>query len=255
VELSWRDRGAGPPLLLLHETAATGAIWDPLIEAVGADARTIAPDRRGWGDSGAPEPYAATTVEEHGADAAALMKAADAVPAVVCGAGLGAVAAIELLLRHGELVRAAIVVEPPLLALLPEATEGLAFDRREIAEAVAQGGPAAAMEAYLAGRLSHLGAGAERIPDTVGAEAAKQPLSLFAELGAVPSWPLRSADLLALDASSRIVVGGSTPPVLRAASEQLAIRLGGGELVDVGGEGLPHVGAARQLAALIRELL
>ena len=255
MELSWRDRGAGPPLLLLHETAATAAIWEPLIDAIGGDARTIAPDRRGWGSSEAPEQYVATTVEEQAADGDALLRKIDAGPAVVCGAGLGAVIALELLLRHRDLVRAAVVIEPPLLAFLPEATQGLAADRQRIADAVQGGGPEAAVDLYLAGGLPHMGPGAERIPDAVGAEARQRPLSLFAELGAVPAWSLRTAKMLATDASSRIVVGASTPPYVRSASEQLALRLGGSELVDVGGDGLPHVSAARESANAIRDLL
>ena len=255
VGLSWRDRGAGPPLLLLHETAATAAIWEPLIGAIGADARTIAPDRRGWGSSEAPELYVATTVEEQAADGDALLREIDAGPAVVCGAGLGAVVALELLLRHRSLVRAAVVIEPPLLAFLPEATQGLAADRQRIADAVQGGGPEAAIDLYLGGGLPHMGPGAERIPDAVGAEARQRPLSLFAELGAVPAWSLRTAEMLATDARSRIVVGASTPPIVRSASEQLALRLGASELVDVGGNGLPHVSAARESADAIRDLL
>ena len=255
VELSWRDRGAGPPLLLLHETAATAAIWEPLIDAIGGDARTIAPDRRGWGSSEAPEQYVATTVEEQAADGDALLREIDAGPAVVCGAGLGAVVALELLLRHRDLARAAVVIEPPLLAFLPEATQGLAADRQRIAEAVQGGGPEAAIDLYLGGGLPHLGPGAERIPDAVGAEARQRPLSLFAELGAVPAWSLRTAEMLATDAPSRIVIGASTPPIVRSASEQLALRLGSSELVDVGGDGLPHVSAARESADAIRDLL
>jgi pimeloyl-ACP methyl ester carboxylesterase len=255
VELSWRDRGAGPPLLFLHETAATAAIWDPLIDSIGADARAIAPDRRGWGGSGAPDQYVATTVEEQAADADALLREIDAGPAVVCGAGLGAVIALELLLRHRDRVRAAVIVEPPLLAFLPEATEGVATDRQAIADAVGEGGAEAAIDLYLRGGLPHLGAGAERIPEEVAAAARERAFSLFAELGAVPAWSLRSAEMLALEAPSRIVVGGATPAVLLKASEQLAIRLGGSEQVDVGGQGLPHVEAARQLADVIKPLL
>jgi pimeloyl-ACP methyl ester carboxylesterase len=255
VELSWRDRGAGPPLLCLHETAATAAIWEPLIDAIGGDARTIALDRRGWGDSGAPEQYVATTVEEQAADAAALLEQLDAGPAVVCGAGIGAVIALELLLRRRDLAAAAILIEPPLLAYIPEATEGLAVDRQAIAEAVQGGGPEAAIDLYLSGELPHLGPGAGRIPDAVGAAARRRPMSLFAELGAVPAWSLRTAEMLALDAPSRIVSGTSTPDLLRAAGDQLAVRLGRSEQVNLGGEGLPHVGAAHELADAIRELL
>ena len=255
VELSWRDRGAGPPLLLLHETAATAAIWGPLIDAIGGDVRTIAPDRRGWGSSEAPEQYVATTVEEQAADGDALLREIDAGPAVVCGAGLGAVVALELLLRHRDLVRAAVVVEPPLLAFLPEATQGLAADRERIAETVQRGGPEAAIDVYLGGGLPHLGPGAERIPDAVATKARERPLSLFAELGAVPAWSLRTAEMLALELPSRIVVGTATPALLRSTSEQLALRLGSSELVDVGGEGLPHVSRAPELARLIGDVL
>jgi pimeloyl-ACP methyl ester carboxylesterase len=255
VELSWRESGAGAALLCLHETAATAAIWDPLAEAIGGDVRTIALDRRGWGASGAPEQYSATTVEEQAADAAALLEGIDVGEAIICGAGLGAVTALELLMRRRDLARAAILIEPPLLAFLPQATEGLAADRETIAEAVRQGGPQAAMDLYLTGGLPHLGPGAGRIPAPVGAVASERPLSLFAELGAVPTWSLRTPEMAALRVPSRIVVGASAPPLLDAVSEELATRLGGSELVRLGATGLPHVSAAPELAAVVRELL
>jgi hypothetical protein len=165
------------------------------------------------------------------------------------------VVALELLLRRRDLALAAILIEPPLFAYLPEATEGMAADRQTIAEAVQRGGPEAAIDLYLSGELSHLGAGAGRIPQAVGVAARKRPFSLFAELGAVPAWSLRTAEMVALDAPSRIVVGASTPGLLRAASEQLAVRLGRSEQLELEGEGLPHVSAAPRLAEVITELL
>jgi pimeloyl-ACP methyl ester carboxylesterase len=255
VELSWRERGAGPPLLLLHETAATAAIWEPLVEAVGASAGTIALDRRGWGGSGAPETYAATTVEEQAADADALLRELDAEPAVACGAGLGAVVALELILRHRDRVRAAVMIEPPLLALTPEATEGLSGDRVRIGEALSEGGPGAAVDLYLRGGLPYLGPGAERIPAEIGDRARERPMSLFAELGSVPAWTLRSGEMLSLELPSRIVVGELTPALLRSVADQLALRVGNTKLVEVGGAGLPHTGGAGELAQAIGELI
>jgi pimeloyl-ACP methyl ester carboxylesterase len=255
VELNWLDRGAGPPLLCLHETAAVASIWEPLIAAVGGAARVIAPDRRGWGASGSPQQYGATTVEEQAADAATLLERIGAAPALVCGSGLGAVVALELLLRRRDLARAGLLIEPPLLAYLPQATEGMAADRQAIADAVQIGGPEAAVDLYLGGGLPHLGPGAGRIPEAVGAVARERPLSLFAELGAVPAWSLRTAEMLALRSPTRIVRGASTPPLLRSASDKLSERLGASELVEVEGDGLPHVTAAGQLAELVRELL
>jgi pimeloyl-ACP methyl ester carboxylesterase len=165
------------------------------------------------------------------------------------------VVALELLLRHRELVRAAVLIEPPLLAFLPEATEGIGADRQAISDAVAEGGVEAALGLYLSGGLSHLGAGAERLPEAIAATARERPFSLFAEIGAVPAWSLRGAEMQALDAPSRVVVGGATPSLLRAAAERLAGRLGSTELVDVGGEGLPHVGAAPPLAGVLGDVV
>ena len=56
MSLSFWEHGSGAPTLCLHETAASGEIWRPLARALGDRARTIAPDRRGWGGSQAPEP-------------------------------------------------------------------------------------------------------------------------------------------------------------------------------------------------------
>lgn len=255
VRLSWREHGEGPPLLLLHESAASGAIWDPLVAALGTGVRSIVPDRRGWGASDAPQPYVATTVEEQAADAEALLAELDPGAAIACGSGLGAVVALELLLRHGDRVKAAVAVEPPLLAFVPEATEGLGADRQALSDAVAEGGAEAVTDLYLAGGMPFLGPGAERIPDEVGAEARRRPRSLFAELGAVPAWALRGAEMRALRAPARVVVGSSTPPTLALAAQQLADRLGSGELVELDSGGLPHVTGAAELAGVVADLL
>jgi pimeloyl-ACP methyl ester carboxylesterase len=255
VELCFWEQGTGPAVLLVHETAAAAEVWRPLSAALGSDLRAIAYDRRGWGQSGAPEPYLRTTVEEQAADAVGLLTELDVESAIVCGAGLGAVVALELVLRRHDRVAGAALIEPPLLAFLPDATEGLSGDREAIERAVRDGGPAAALDIYLRGGLPHLGAGAERLPEKVGDSARARPLSLFAELPAVAGWTIRSADLLAVETPSRIVVGASTPPVLLRAGEQLHQRLGGSDLQWLGGEGLPHVTAAAELAAGLRQLL
>src|SRR5690348_15469958 len=118
VELAWSERGEGAPVLLIHETATTGAIWAPVAEALSGRASAIAYDRRGWGSSTAPDGYLRTTVEEQSEDAAALIESVGG-PAALCGAGAGAVVALDLLLRRSDLVDAAVLIEPLLLQLLP----------------------------------------------------------------------------------------------------------------------------------------
>ena len=131
VELGWSERGEGPPVLLVHETAVDRAAWDAVSRALSAHgARAISYDRRGWGASNAPPGYARTTIEEQSEDAAMLLEGLSAGGAVLAGAGLGAIVALDLAARRRDLVAGTVLVEPPLLGLLPEATELLAADRR-----------------------------------------------------------------------------------------------------------------------------
>src|SRR3954470_12228141 len=122
VEIAWSERGQGPTVLLIHDTAATGAVWDPFAKPLAQEFRAISYDRRGWGASSAPEDYRRTTIEEQSEDAAVLLESAGAAPAVVAGAGVGAMVALDLLLRRPELVAGTLLIEPPVLQLLPTAT-------------------------------------------------------------------------------------------------------------------------------------
>ena len=57
-------------------------------------------DRRGYGGSGAPEPYERTTIHEQAEDLAALVAALGAAGAVGVGADLGALVVLDVLRRH-----------------------------------------------------------------------------------------------------------------------------------------------------------
>ncbi len=174
----------------------------------------------------------------------------------MCGAGLGAVVALDLMLRHPELVRGAALIEPPLLAFVEDATEALSKDGGAMREAVHEGGPAAGVELYLSGSLTALGSGADRLPKALAAPAREQPLSLFAELSAVPSWPLPLAGMSQNLVPARIVISRSSPSLLRRAAEELAGRLTHGELRELPDRGRPaHLEDPRSLATLIVELL
>jgi pimeloyl-ACP methyl ester carboxylesterase len=61
VELAYEDSGTGPPITLVIHGMASGARAAASLQDA-LPGRVIAYDRRGYGGSGAPEPYAATTV-------------------------------------------------------------------------------------------------------------------------------------------------------------------------------------------------
>src|SRR3954466_13296072 len=109
VELAYEERGAGTAVVVVHDMAADRTSWPH--EPPGA--RVIAYDRRGYGGSGAPEPYAATTVAEQAEDLAALVRAIGAEGAVACGSGFGALVVIDVLRRHRGVLGAAVLAAPP----------------------------------------------------------------------------------------------------------------------------------------------
>ena len=254
IELVWGERGEGRAVVLVHETATSSAVFDPLAEALSVEARAIAYDRRGWGASAPPPGYARTTVHEQSEDAAKLVEALDVQPALICGAGLGAVIALDLLLGRRELVAGVVLIEPPLLALLPEATQLLAADRRAL-EAAAGDGREALVALYLSGGLGALATGVERIPAELSAPARERPASLIAELGAIPGWEMPVPRLAEAERPALIVTCESTPALLRSAAEALSSRLAGSGLRDVDAGGAPpHIGAPREVADVALEL-
>ena len=255
VELSWSESGQGATVLLVHETATSSAAWRPVAQGIAAGARAVAYDRRGWGASSAPDGYRRTTIEEQSEDAAVLVESLGAAPAVVCGAGVGAVIALDLIVRRPELIAGGVLVEPPLMALLPEATEALSDDRVALEEAVASRGPEGAVALYLSGSLSALGAGVGRLPTALTADARERPRILFAELGAPAGWSVPLLQLASAERPSLIVTAASTPYLLREAAKALGARLAGSEQRELEvGRTAPHVGDPDGVGALALSL-
>ena len=248
IELAWRERGEGAPVLLIHEMAANAAVWEPVAEAISSEARAISYDRRGWGSSSAPEGYRRTTVEEQSEDAAALIEATGAAPAVVCGAGTGGVVALDLVLRRPELIGGAVLIEPALLQLLPVATEALSEDRRRIEKATAAG--ESVINLFLSGGLTALGPGVARLPDEVRSSAREHAPGLIAELGLAAGWRVPLPRLTEVKVPTVVLTATSTPPLLQDASAALAQRLTGSEHRELGEAELPpHLGAPDEVAA------
>jgi esterase len=121
VSLYYEERGAGDHIVCIHGTSSSAAVWGDAVDELAKHGRTISYDRRGCFRSERPEPYI-TDVHQHADDAAALIDALDASPAVVIGRSYGGETAIDLALRYPDRVRALALLEPALLSMSEDAT-------------------------------------------------------------------------------------------------------------------------------------
>ena len=213
VRLAYRERGEGRSVLLVHGMADDARSWDDVLEALGGRARVIAYDRRGYGASGAPDPYERTTVQEQAEDGAALLGALSAAPAGVCGRDLGARVCLDLIQRHPGLVRAAVVIEPPVYPLVARANEALADERVRLEEALRTGGPRAAVAEFVGG----VRADEQRL-----ARATAAPTAFFSDYGGLASWPVSRRELRRLDVPLTVLTADESSPLAVSAADALA---------------------------------
>jgi pimeloyl-ACP methyl ester carboxylesterase len=253
VELAVDDRGDGPPVVFVHGIAAGRSTWRETIDVLGDEVRAIAYDRRAYGDSGAPEPYAGTTVGEQADDLAALIQALDAAPAVLVGHGLGAMVALETLLRFGPLARAAVLIDPPVLWLSPRGPEVVGDLRDVIERGARDGGPSGAVEAYLE---LVAGPGALELYGPARADAARAATRAFAaDLSAGPSWSATRRELRGIDAPIALVSGSRSSAVDREVAAALAELLPAARRVEVDAGHLAQLEAPEAIADEVRGLL
>jgi pimeloyl-ACP methyl ester carboxylesterase len=215
VALAYTVVGEGPAVVAVHDMGAGAAAGMTLLDGVAG--RRIAYDRRGYGDSSAPVPYTATTIEEQAQDLAALITALDAAPALLVGDGFGALVVLDILRRHRALARAAVLADPPLHAFVAEGTEELSQQRSALELELRAGGPAAAV-------------------------AQRAALADFAGLA---SWPGTRRDLRALDVPMVVVITLACSPVVAAEAREVVALAPAASLWRDG----DVAAAARELAA------
>jgi pimeloyl-ACP methyl ester carboxylesterase len=256
VELAYDEsgQGEGAAVVFVHGTATARTVWREVVGAIGdpgGGARTLAYDRRAYGDSGAPEPYGGTTVGEQADDLAELIEALGAAPATVCGHELGALACLDLAVRRPELVAKAVLIEPPLLWLVPAGTDAVGDLREAVASAARDRGAAGAVRAYLEA------VGGPQVADLLGPErmqaAERSPRAFAADLAAAASWAGGRRELRELQPPVAIVSGARSSAVRRAAAEALAAMIPGAVLRTVDSGHFAHLEQPPEVAAAIRD--
>ena len=118
----YEEQGDGPPILLIPPAGSTASTWGALADDLAGAGRVIAYDRRGYTRSGGEVVRSAAA---HTRDAAAILEALEARPAVVVGTSAGATIALDLAVRRADLVRAVVVHEAAWRALRHPDVSGL----------------------------------------------------------------------------------------------------------------------------------
>ncbi len=205
VKLHYVSSGDQAPLCLIHGIGGHSLTGDQQA-ALAARTRLISFERRGYGQSEAPDPYVATTVAEQSADVAALLGELDAAPALLVGFGFGALIALDLCLRRSELVAGAVLSDPPLYAFDQEGSRELADQRQAIEQALLAGDRSAAITAL----VGPSGGGAQT--DDAGC---------FADYAGLATLPLTRRQLRECGVPIRIVVTATASPVLARVAAEL----------------------------------
>jgi len=150
IDLYYEVHGEGAPILGIHGTPSSALLWVDAARALASRGGCIIYDRRGFFRSERPEPSNTVDLSDHVDDAAALLDALSATPAVVIGRSTGGEIALALARRFPDKVKALVLLEPAVFTVDPEAAVWAERLRISVLQAAA-GDPSSAAEARVPG--------------------------------------------------------------------------------------------------------
>lgn len=118
-KLYYEVYGQGPPLLMIAGGGGDAGFFSLVAPILAKEFKVITYDRRGNSRSSCHEPQN-FEISQQSRDAVAVLRAAGETSAYVVGNSGGAVIALDMAKTQPQAVRAAVVHEAPVLALLPD---------------------------------------------------------------------------------------------------------------------------------------
>ena len=138
--LHYRDKGAGPVVVLLHGFPLNHAMWDAQVDALAGHYRLIAPDFRGFGHS--TNPTGPFTIAQLADDVHALAQHLKLGKFVLGGLSMGGYVALAYALAYPQTLRGLMLVDTKAQADTAEAKDTrdrmIDIARRKGAAAIAQ---------------------------------------------------------------------------------------------------------------------
>ncbi len=219
--VGYEERGAGPPVVLLHPFPFSRLLWAGLDEVLARRHRVIAIDARGFGETPLGGRYAIADLAD---DLASLLDRLDVPRATLVGMSMGGYTALGFANRHAGRLAALVLADTRAGADGAEARAG-----REVAlRTIERAGP----EAYLAASLPRLfsPAAPPALVTFARARGEARASSLRAGIEALRDRPDRTAELGAIRCPT-LVIGGAGDQVTPAADLQaMAAAISGAEL-------------------------
>jgi pimeloyl-ACP methyl ester carboxylesterase len=258
--IDYDESGAGPTVVLVPGSCATGAAWRPMIEAWEGRFRCVTTSLLGYGG----------TAERRSASDPSIGHEVEAVEAVIRRAGGGAVhlvghsfgglVGVAVALRGAVPLASLAVLEAPAMELLRERPEDAEHHRafRAMNEAYFTAFARGEKEAVAAMIDFYGGAGTYASwPDRVRAYAVETTAVNILDWQTAYAFPLTAAGLAAIGVTTLVLWGGASHPAARRANALLGQAIPGAATAIVAGAAhfmiATHAGeAARLVAAHIR---
>jgi pimeloyl-ACP methyl ester carboxylesterase len=115
--LAYLEQGQGEPVVFVHGSASDLRTWHQQLPATGATHRAIVYSRR-YARPNEPIPEGADDpMLRHVDDLVSFLRKVDAVPAHLVGHSWGGFVSLLAAIRHPEVVRTLVLMEPPVLSL------------------------------------------------------------------------------------------------------------------------------------------
>ncbi|HEU4541976.1 MAG TPA: alpha/beta hydrolase [Jiangellaceae bacterium] len=214
INFYYEEKGEGPPILLIPPSGSTASTWGAFFGDLAGLGRVIAYDRRGYSRSGGKTVRSAS---EHTADAAGILEALEASPAVAVGTSAGAAIALRLAVRRPDLVRAAVLHESPWRALRHPSAPALGMLARMEWQA-RRGRYAEATETLLRFVYAYRDGGSawDQFPEEWRRTAKENGKSVIADLESTILGYPRPKDLAKITAPFVCTYGSRSPSYMRA---------------------------------------
>jgi pimeloyl-ACP methyl ester carboxylesterase len=253
VRLYHEIRGSGSPVLFISGATGDAGHFERVAQLLSDEFTIVTYDRRGYSRSSRPDSWDSTSPAEQSDDAAALIQALDIAPASVFGTSSGAIIALDLVLRHPDVLRGAILHEPPMISVVSNAGEAMAPIQEAVERGMQKGGPPQAMEEFL--RLVAGGEVFEKLDPRLRERMVGNSDTFFNfEFGALEPYHPDEAALAAVKVPVQVAVGRESIPLFLEGSGWIAEHLNV-ELKTLPDAHTPYFDRPEEMAEAIRPLL